>query len=95
MATRLRERTTYFRREVELAGPAPVPGPAGLAEAAGARGVRRQAHHRQECLRIVQEVLAATDVPAEQLRLWAERTGGASVAAFYRWRQEAPGAVKA
>jgi hypothetical protein len=38
---------------------------------------------------LLAEVLAATNQPAEQLRLWAERTGGASQAAFYRWRAEA------
>jgi hypothetical protein len=89
VATRLRERTTYFRREVEAAGPVTLPGPAGLAAAAVARGARRRAQHREESLRIAAEVLAETDVPAEQQRLWAERTGGASVAAFYRWREEA------
>jgi hypothetical protein len=30
VATRLRERTTYFRYEVEAAAPGPLPGPAGL-----------------------------------------------------------------
>jgi hypothetical protein len=89
VATRLRERTTYFRREVEAAAPGPLPGPAGLAEAALARGARRRTQHREECLRIAREVLATTSVPAEQLRLWEERTGGMSVASFYRWRDEA------
>jgi hypothetical protein len=88
VATRLRERTTYFRREVETAGPSQLPGPAGLVEAARARGARRREQHRAESIRVAREVLAATDVPAEQQRLWAERTGGASVASFYRWRDE-------
>jgi hypothetical protein len=91
LATRLRERTTYFRQEVEVAGPTPTPGPAGLAEAARTRGARRRAQHRQERLRIVREVLTTTDVPAEQYDLWAKLTGGASVAAFYRWSAEALG----
>jgi hypothetical protein len=91
LATRLRGRTTYFRREVEPAGPTPTPGPAGLAAAARARGARRRAQHRQESLRIVRHVLTATDVPAEQLHLWAELSGGASQAAFYRWRGVALG----
>jgi hypothetical protein len=39
-------------------------------------------------MRLAREVLDATDVPAEQQRLWMERTDGASVAAFYRWRAE-------
>jgi hypothetical protein len=89
LATRLRERTTYFRQEVDVAGPAPTPGPEGLREAAAARGARRRSQHRQESLRIVKEVLAATSVPAEQLRLWTELSGGASTASFYRWRDEA------
>jgi hypothetical protein len=88
-ATRLRERTTYFRRPVEAAEPSPLPGPAGLAEAARARGARRREQHRAESIRVAREVLAATNVPAEQQRLWAERSGGASVASFYRWRDEA------
>src|SRR5262245_32796209 len=57
VATRLRERTTYFRREVEAAVPGPLPGPAGLEEAARARGDRRRTQHREGSLRIVREVL--------------------------------------
>jgi hypothetical protein len=33
--------------------------------------------------------MQATNVPAEQLRLWAEQTRGMSVASFYRYRAEA------
>lgn len=91
LATRLRERTTYFRQKVEAAGPTPTPGPTGLTEAARARGVKRRSQHRQECLRIVKEVLMSTNVPAEQHHLWAKLSGGASLAAFYRWRGEALG----
>jgi hypothetical protein len=32
VATRLRERTTYFRREVEVAAPPPLPGPAASSQ---------------------------------------------------------------
>jgi hypothetical protein len=88
VATRLRERTTYFRREVETAASGPLPGSSGLDAASRARGDRRRAQHREESLRIVLEVLQTTCVPAEQQRLWAEMTGGASVASFYRWREE-------
>jgi hypothetical protein len=91
LATRLRERTTYFRQEVEAAGTTPTPGPAGLGEAARVRGARRRSQHRQECIRIVRELLSTTDVPAERQKLWAKLTGGASVAAFYRWRDEVLG----
>jgi hypothetical protein len=83
--TRLRERTTHFRREVETAGPTPPSGPAGLTAAANARGARRRRQHREESLHIAREVLAVASTPAEQQRLWTERTG-ASVASFYRWR---------
>jgi hypothetical protein len=91
LATRLRERTTYFRQEVEAAGPTPTPGSAGLSEAARTRGARRRSQHRQKCLRIVKEVLSTTELPAEQYDLWAKLSGGASLAAFYRWRTEALG----
>jgi hypothetical protein len=71
--------------------PIASPGSAGLLEAAAARGARRREQHRLESIRIAREVLAATDVPAEQQRLWAQRTDGASPAAFYRWRREVLG----
>ena len=66
-----------------------MPGPSGLDAASRARKIRRRAQQREESLRIVREVLQTTPVPAEQQRLWAEMTGGASVPSFYRWRTEA------